>query len=67
MSKFQTIKETRWVETEKTPHGEYNLNVIKRFRSNGKDIIEETFKNGIMWYSAMYPANSDYARKRMAD
>lgn len=67
MSDFKTIKETSWTETEKTPYGEHHLNVIKRFRSNGKDIIEETFKNGINWYSAMYPANSDYAQKRMAN
>lgn len=65
MSNFQTIKETRWTETENTPYGEYHFNVTKRFSSNGQDIIEETFKNGIIWYSAMYPANSDYATKRM--
>lgn len=67
MAKFQVIKEKRWEETEMTPHGEYHFNVIKQFTTNGTDIIEYTFKNGIMWYSAMYPADSDYARKRMAD
>lgn len=67
MSKFWVIKEKRWEETEMTKYGEHRLSVIKQFTTNGKDIIEYTFKNGIMWYSAMYPANSDYARKRMAD
>ena len=67
MGKFWVIKEKRWDEVEKTPYGEHRLSVIKQFTTNGKDIIEYTFKNGIMWYSAMYPANSDYARKRMAD
>lgn len=67
MNNFETIKEMEWTETEQTRYGEYRFNVIKRFRSNGVDIIEETFKNGIIWYSAMYPANSDYAKKRMAN
>lgn len=67
MSAFKTIKESRWTETENTRFGPYTFNVLKEFKSNGRDIIETTFKNGIIWYSAMYPANSPYAQKRMGD
>jgi hypothetical protein len=67
MSAYVTIKEIRWTEKEKTPFGEYDFNVLKKFCSNGKDIIEYTFKNGVMTYSAMYPANTPCAQKRMDD
>lgn len=65
-SKFVVIKETRYTETEQTKYGPYTFSVVKEFKSNGKDIIETTYKNGIIWYSAMYPAGTEYAQKRIA-
>lgn len=68
---YTTIKQARWTETESTVYGPYTANYCKTIRHHEIGGIvyqdETTTRNGIIVYSADYPANTEYAKSRIPE
>ena len=70
MTATQVIKRVTWNETEPTPYGPYFKHCEQTFELQTSEdyedrIIETVRKNGIITFSASYPAQSEYAIKRL--
>lgn len=69
MAKRTTVKETRSTHMEQTLYGPYEIRTIHRFRHYelaGQLQQDETIiQNGIIVFTACYPANTDYAKAQL--